>query len=538
MVAHHLEVERKFEMLDLTQATPELTWSFDGFTADHPVVENLDATYYDTASQALGRHQVALRRRTGGYDQGWHIKFDAAGGRHEVTFELEEGDKIPAAVADFLAPVLLEEQAVPAVSLLTRRVRTVVRSEAGAAIAEICDDSVAATDFSTGVERTWHEWEVELLDGGLEDPDGAARVFAAVEATLLAAGASASTSTAKIARALGADAEFEARRAQQLGAAAQVPGGLFPAPADDKVILPSAHLLAGIVRDLTVKLAQADLLIRAGAPDSTHQGRVAARQLRSVIKYMAQPYAQEAEAKTSLKQLAKGLKTYARQLEPHRNGELIAELVTETVESSPATVALQSQTLKQVLEAEDATYLKNARTYITSPARLDLQAGLIQLATDVTAYCDLPLNPDNYINKVSKRLRKHLVKTAAPLAATYPQDPQGRAASAHLDEQVHDVRKLAKAARYCLSAIKAAGGQLTSGQQELLNLAKKIQSQQGKLTDQNTLAAWLLGHQGAVDQLTLGYLLGRSDLKAEVVRITLGASITCQLETLKDMQLK
>lgn len=537
MVAHHLEVERKFEMLDLTRPTPDMTWKIAGFTAQTPVVEDLDATYFDTDTQTLGRHKVALRRRTGGYDQGWHIKFDAAGGRHEVTFDLGEGDHIPEAVTDFLAPVLLNEIVEPAVSLLTRRVRTVITSQDGVDIAEICDDSVTATDFSTGIERRWHEWEIELLDGGVEDSDSAQQVFEAVEKLLREAGAAPSTSSAKIARALGADAEFEARRISQLGLEANPKTGIFPAPTDKTVVLPAAHLLTDILQGFIVKLAQADLLIRAGVPDSTHQGRVAARQLRSVIKFMAQPYAKDADSKALLKGLADGLKTYAHELEPHRNGELIADLLAEGLENLPAGSPVHPEALEQLLVAEDTAHLEKALAYITSVTRRDLQADLVQAGRDITEYCNLPLNPDNYINKVAKRLRKKLAKQMASLVAELPQDPQGRASAAHLDEQVHDVRKLAKATRYSLSAIRSAGGELTDGQQELLRLAKTMQGQQGKLTDQNTLGAWLLGHQGTLEHLTLGYLLGRSDLTAETIRLVVSASISQQLLDLKKIRL-
>ncbi len=71
--ARHLEVERKFDVVESTPAP-----SFDGLASVTRVsqspAQTLDAVYFDTAGHDLAAHRITLRRRTGGTDAGWHLK--------------------------------------------------------------------------------------------------------------------------------------------------------------------------------------------------------------------------------------------------------------------------------------------------------------------------------------------------------------------------------------------------------------------------------------------------------------------------------
>ena len=66
-----LEVERKY---DVDDDTPLPDWGVipgvDAVTDGE--ARALDARYFDTAGGDLARSGVALRRRTGGPDEGWH----------------------------------------------------------------------------------------------------------------------------------------------------------------------------------------------------------------------------------------------------------------------------------------------------------------------------------------------------------------------------------------------------------------------------------------------------------------------------------
>ena len=208
MSSAHLEVERKYE-------APEVGISADlsavkGLNADPAVQDQqLEATYFDTAQRDLMQRRMVVRRRRGGHDEGWHLKFTDGGNRHEVHFPLlADGTSMPAAVVRTLQGVTRGRQLSPIAHLATHRRRTMLQDHQGRHVAELCDDTVSAVDYATGITRQWREWEVELVDGAMP-AERQEEIFSAVEKALIQAGAKLSTSGAKIARALGHDADFD-----------------------------------------------------------------------------------------------------------------------------------------------------------------------------------------------------------------------------------------------------------------------------------------------------------------------------------------
>src|SRR3954449_12211899 len=67
-----------------------------------PVEHELEATYHDTADLALARTGATLRRRTGGDDEGWHLKLPVEKGRQELH-EPVEGPEVPESFVDVVA---------------------------------------------------------------------------------------------------------------------------------------------------------------------------------------------------------------------------------------------------------------------------------------------------------------------------------------------------------------------------------------------------------------------------------------------------
>lgn len=195
------EIERKYDV-DVDTAVP--AWS--GIPAVRAVTDGelrvLDARYFDTADAALSKAGVALRRRTGGPDAGWHIKGPREGdGRLEIGWPLGDDDTIPNAVVDALAR-WSTAALTPLARIENDRMAYLFMGEAGV-IAEFVDDRVRATDLRQGTERQWREWEVEL---GPAAPTGAAEreaLFTAIETIVFAAGARTAASDSKLARALG-----------------------------------------------------------------------------------------------------------------------------------------------------------------------------------------------------------------------------------------------------------------------------------------------------------------------------------------------
>lgn len=547
MVSHHLEVERKYECTDLRLEAPVITWQFESWTVDPPIAEELDATYFDTALGQLGDYDVALRRRIGGYDQGWHIKFDVSGKRHEVTFELTDNpQQMPQAVQSFLEVLTNGSPLEPRVGLFTHRTRTLIRDHRGRALAEICDDKVRSTDYLTGLKRSWHEWEVELLEEATKNSDLADSLFAAVEELLLAAGAQRSSSPAKIARALGKDAEFESRRVEQKNTF--VPSHELrkqPQPQRGgnakRHKLASSELLASIISRYSRTLGQADLLVRAGVPDCTHQGRIAARQLRSILTFMALPYAQDEASVELLQQILRGLKTYAAELEQHRNGELILPMVQLGVKRTRLLGEADLLDLAQMGKKQTRLGLMRAIAYLDSVERRELQASLHGLVENLCAVVDLPGSSEKYLAKLTHRVQKKLVKRGSKVLGSWPANSKEFAVDAAYDEGVHDLRKLAKAARYCLTVCLESGQSLNKPQESLLKNARLLQSELGKLTDELTFLDWLkqlsITAEPTISPFTVGCLAARSECEAEQLREAIYHAIPQILEKIKSLDL-
>ncbi|GAA5204571.1 CYTH domain-containing protein [Microbacterium jejuense] len=203
--AHSVEVELKF---DVDDDTPLPDWSgLPGVTSVGAAeVRDLDASYLDTADLALARAGYAVRRRTGGPDEGWHIKGPrgADGGRVELQWPLGGSGGIPDAVAAALPAVAAVADYAPVARIRNRRTAYSLQDADGGLVAEFVDDHVVATDERDGTRRTWREWEFELGSAAPASGDARAALFTAVEQAVRAAGGREAASASKLARALGA----------------------------------------------------------------------------------------------------------------------------------------------------------------------------------------------------------------------------------------------------------------------------------------------------------------------------------------------
>lgn len=200
MSERQLEIERKYEFDDGVKP-PSLLGAGRIASADEPQTFDLDAVYVDTPELALARRRIAVRRREGGHDEGWHIKWPPGDeGREEQRFPLGEGTDVPPAVA--AAVGLDPSELVPVARIRNRRVATVLRDSGGEPLIELADDHVETTDLRDGTVRRWQELEVELLSGAGQTRQERTALLDAVDAVLVAAGAR-SSGGSKLARALG-----------------------------------------------------------------------------------------------------------------------------------------------------------------------------------------------------------------------------------------------------------------------------------------------------------------------------------------------
>ena len=262
------EIERKYDVDDeavvpdlegVTSVAGGAERVLEAARVDRAAPVRLRAVYHDTDDHLLLRSRITLRRRTGGHDEGWHLKLppvaagsassgqDSSGqemsseipqgtgtdhstaaspsdgstrGRREVHAPLgSEDEGVPGELLARVAEQLGGRTVAPVIVLETTRTATTLRDREGAPLAELADDVVTATvSGGTGgtggtdgtgpsraepVVRRWREWEAELAPG-VDGPAGDA-LLDAIEERLLAAGAVPSTSRSKLARGLGAE---------------------------------------------------------------------------------------------------------------------------------------------------------------------------------------------------------------------------------------------------------------------------------------------------------------------------------------------
>lgn len=95
------EIERKFEFSKAKSArrgVPDLTGTAAIAAVSDQGTVDLDAVYYDTPDQRLAADGLTLRRRTGGADEGWHLKLPVSPGvRDEIGASLS--DTVPPSLA-------------------------------------------------------------------------------------------------------------------------------------------------------------------------------------------------------------------------------------------------------------------------------------------------------------------------------------------------------------------------------------------------------------------------------------------------------
>ncbi|HEU0256586.1 MAG TPA: CYTH domain-containing protein [Microbacteriaceae bacterium] len=207
-MAHRIqvEVERKYDA-GAQAPVPDLV-GVGAVAVVEPATEALlVAVYYDTEHLDVSAARRALRRRVGGADEGWHVKVAPEGseGRTEHHWPLTDGEDVPAEIAEELAPLTAGRTLRPVARVVNRRVTTRLLDAAGYPVAEFCDDHVVAEDLRDGTTRRWREWEVELAPAAPEHPAARAALWNGIEGRVARAAGRPSSSSSKLARALGID---------------------------------------------------------------------------------------------------------------------------------------------------------------------------------------------------------------------------------------------------------------------------------------------------------------------------------------------
>ncbi|MDT0342750.1 CYTH and CHAD domain-containing protein [Streptomyces litchfieldiae] len=412
------ETERKYEgALPL----PELAGAGEVRATRDAGAHRLNAVYYDTPGQRLAADGVTLRRRTGGSDEGWHLKLPLGGSaREEIRAPL--ADEPPAALLALARSRIRHEPLGPVVTLATDRRRRELLDASGTVLAEVAVDTVSARRGEATAE--WTEVEVELAPGA--DP----AVLDAVEERLAAAGARPSASASKLARAL---AETAAAAAPEQ-----------PEPAAGTA---GAEVLA-YARGQLAALIRLDPAVRRDRHDSVHQMRVATRRLRSCLR----SYGRVLD-RAATRPVEDELRWLAGELGTARDREVLADRLAARLAELPA--ELRTGPVARRLARRDDTGRAAARERVT--AALDSSRYLALLDT-----LDLLLRGAPPLRRAAGRpaakvlagvVRREGDRLAGRLAVAteLPAGPDR-------DDALHVARKAAKRARYAAEAATPALG--------------------------------------------------------------------------------
>jgi inorganic triphosphatase YgiF len=156
---HKFEVGSDFRLPDLCQV--------DGIDrVGEPTTTDLDAVYFDTLDGRLQQHHILLRRRSGGTDEGWHLKVGGlAEPRTERRYPLDDSAEPPADLLQAIPIVTDPEQLQPVARIRTRRTERPGYDRHGRTLVSVAEDDVTAERQMDGTRSHWHEIEAELVDG-------------------------------------------------------------------------------------------------------------------------------------------------------------------------------------------------------------------------------------------------------------------------------------------------------------------------------------------------------------------------------------
>ncbi|HEV7979257.1 CYTH and CHAD domain-containing protein [Amycolatopsis sp.] len=432
-----IEWERKFEVT-ADSPIPRLTEVGPVAEQSEPTESQLDATYFDTRDFRLARAGITLRRRTGGHDEGWHLKLPVAPEqREEIHVPLGENrTKVPSKLARLVTAWSLGEKLVPIAHIATVRFSSDLLDAEGKVLATLADDRVTAeAGGDTARLDAWRELEIELVNGS--DP----RLLDGAESALRKLGARPAKSSSKLARVLG-----------------------------DRLPVPERHgkkKSAGFVVGEYLR-AQAELLrthdvgVRTGKDDAVHQMRVASRRLRSALSSFRRVLDRDATG-----ELAGELRWLGRKLAPARDTEVLEELLNEQVDSQPGELVMGPvrASFTAYFAREEANAGKKALSTLDSPRYLALLRSLDRLLTDP------PLT-----GKASRRAAPELGKALRRASKRLRRAENALASATDRSAALHEVRKKAKQARYTGEAAAPAFGKRLEAWTKKV---KKIQSTLG-----------------------------------------------------------
>lgn len=161
-----MKIERELKVVAETGTQlPDLSAAVEGLVVGETEQLNLSATYYDTPDHSLLSGGLTLRSRSGEPGPTWTLKLPAGGEegalhRHEVNFDGDLG-VVPAAALEAVTAYVRRAKLATVADIHTSRAATSLRI-GDAIVATICDDHVEGRYGGDGVSK-FREVEVELI---------------------------------------------------------------------------------------------------------------------------------------------------------------------------------------------------------------------------------------------------------------------------------------------------------------------------------------------------------------------------------------
>jgi CHAD domain-containing protein len=405
---HKLDVDATFELPNVQAMLGDAL----NATPRRPTV--LEATYYDTADLVLFRAGVAIRRRTGGHDAGWHLKLyeGVPGERTEVQLPLSRGDNaVPAELTRELPSGLPHKLDLrPVLRLRTERTVTELSDGAGSQVGELADDRVVAARLDDGRVTHWRELEIEAMGADT------AAALATLEQMLIESGARPASHDSKLARGLGVDPDRE-----------------WPLPAPESLDPLSLRLRAQFV-----ELISCEADVREGRDDGVHEMRVAVRRLRSCLRTF-RPAFEESAAR----RIGGQLKWLGDLLGAERDAEVIAARMQADLGELAGTDILGPVELDLGVRSHDEIVMAHAR--LMQAIESDLYRSLLEELAELVPESSSRLPSD-------QRWLRHRVGMSAQHTIRLIVRADSVESSARATA-LHEVRKSAKHVRYAAETL-------------------------------------------------------------------------------------
>ena len=477
-MADHREIEQTYAP-GPDARLPDLTELPDVAELGDPRVDVLQAVYFDTADLALTRAGVTLRRRTGGADEGWHLKVPADTGRDEIQVGLNRARHHPPAdLRRHVVAWTLNDALEPIATIRTCRTRRDLIAHDGEVLAELADDEVAGMPVGAAVPVAWREWELELVDA---EPE----LLSAADALMAAAGVFPGEVQRKVVRVLG-------------DRAPSAPS--LPEVGKD---LPAGRVLERrLVRQIG-ELKRRDSQMRRHRDEGVHQARIACRRLRTALatfrplvdRDVTDPIRDE-------------IQWLGRSLAAARDATVVRERLGALIdaEAEDAVVGPVRTRLDQTFDDRARAGWARVDETLSTDRYFELLAALDRLVTD-PPWREKADEPAGEV--LPARVRKEWRRMRRRMATVSDADDP--------DAQLHEVRKDAKRLRYAAEAVSPIWGK---DAKRLAKAAKKLTSHLGERQDTVMSRPDLLEIAASADaagesSVTWGVLLVREEERAE-----------------------